>query len=311
MKEYAIGRMDEGTKLRTKKILFKVTGVLWKIFRAALLVGLSFVILYPLLYAITMTFRPPEQIFDPTVVWVSKSYTLDNLISVFKHMNYPEAFKNSVLVNVVSSFLQVAICAVTSYGFARFEFKGKNLLFALVLLTIVVPPQVIITPSFLTYKTLGLVNTYWTFYLPAMFGAGLKSGLFIFIFRQFFRGLPKELEEAAAIDGCGFFQCFIRIILPNAGAVILTTVLLSIMWYWNDYYMSSMYMNNMHTVSTALVNLESNVTALTGDNYTADPYKIVTYMQAGSLLVIIPPLLLYLVLQRKFVQGAERSGIVG
>ena len=310
MKEYAIGKIDESTKLRTKKIAYKVTGILWKIFRAALLIGLSFVILYPLIYAITMTFRPADQIYDPTVVWISKSLTLDNLKTTFQLMDYPKALLNSLMVNVISSFLQVAICAFTSYGFARFEFKGKNILFGLVLLTVLVPPQVIITPSFLTYKTLGLVNTYWTFYLPAIFGAGIKSGLFIFIFRQFFRGLPKELEEAAAIDGCGFFQCFIRIIIPNAGAVILTTVLLSIMWYWNDYYMSSMYMNNMHTVTTALVNLETNTYNITGD-IAPDPYKIITYMPAGSLLVITPPLLLYLVLQRKFVQGAERSGIVG
>ena len=310
MKEYAIGKIDESTKLRTKKIAYKVTGILWKIFRAALLIGLSFVILYPLIYAITMTFRPADQIYDPTVVWISKTLTLDNLKTTFQLMDYPKALLNSLMVNVISSFLQVAICAFTSYGFARFEFKGKNILFGLVLLTVLVPPQVIITPSFLTYKTLGLVNTYWTFYLPAIFGAGIKSGLFIFIFRQFFRGLPKELEEAAAIDGCGFFQCFIRIIIPTAGAVILTTVLLSIMWYWNDYYMSSMYMNNMHTVTTALVNLETNTYNITGD-IAPDPYKIITYMQAGSLLVITPPLLLYLVLQRKFVQGAERSGIVG
>lgn len=192
MKEYAIGKIDESTKLRTKKIAYKVTGILWKIFRAALLIGLSFVILYPLIYAITMTFRPADQIYDPTVVWISKSLTLDNLKTTFQLMDYPKALLNSLMVNVISSFLQVAICAFTSYGFARFEFKGKNILFGLVLLTVLVPPQVIITPSFLTYKTLGLVNTYWTFYLPAIFGAGIKSGLFIFIFRQFFRGLPKS-----------------------------------------------------------------------------------------------------------------------
>ena len=146
MKEYAIGKIDESTKLRTKKIAYKVTGILWKIFRAALLIGLSFVILYPLIYAITMTFRPADQIYDPTVVWISKSLTLDNLKTTFQLMDYPKALLNSLMVNVISSFLQVAICAFTSYGFARFEFKGKNILFGLVLLTVLVPPQVIITP---------------------------------------------------------------------------------------------------------------------------------------------------------------------
>ena len=103
--------------------------------------------------------------------------------------------------------------------------------------------------EFALYNVLGITDTFFIYVLGNIGGGAYN----IFLFKQFFSAMPKELEEAAAIDGCGFFQCFIRIIIPNAGAVILTTVLLSIMWYWNDYYMSSMYMNNMHTVTTALV----------------------------------------------------------
>ncbi len=310
MTGYTAGFRRKDSGLHGKKIVNKAAEILWKIFRGVLLLGLSFVILYPLIYAVAMTFRPAEQVYDPTVVWISKSLTLENLKNAAALMDYGQALVTSLRLNIVSSVLQVCICAVTGYGFARFNFKGKNLLFSLVLLTVLVPPQVIITPSFLAFKTLKLVNTAWTFYLPAMFGAGLKAGLFIFIFRQFFRGLPKELEEAAAIDGCGFFACFIRIIIPNASAVFLTTILLSFMWYWNDYYMSSMYMNNVNSVTNALVHLRANSTALTGD-IAIDPYKIITLMQSGSLLVIIPPLVLFLVLQRKFVQGIQKSGIVG
>lgn len=310
MTGYTAGLINKHTGLSTKKLLYKASTILWKIFRGVLLLGLSFVILYPLIYAVAMTFRPGEQVYDPTVVWISKSLTFENIKNAFTLMNYTQALGVSLRVNIISSILQICVCAVTGYGFARFQFKGKNMLFSVVLLTVLVPPQVIITPSFLGFKTLNLVNTAWTFYLPAMFGAGLKAGLFIFIFRQFFRGLPKELEEAAAIDGCGFLACFIRIIIPNASAVFLTTTILSIMWYWNDYYMSSMYMNNVNSVTTALVNLRANSTLLTGD-IAIDPYKIITLLQAGSLLVIIPPLILYLVLQRKFVQGIQKSGIVG
>ncbi|MDR1692573.1 MAG: ABC transporter permease subunit, partial [Oscillospiraceae bacterium] len=186
----------------------------------------------------------------------------------------------------------------------------KKLLFFLVLLTVLVPPQVIITPSFLTFRTLGLVNNPLAFYLPALLGSGLKGGLFIFIFRHFFRGLPKELEEAAAIDGCGFMHCFLRIVIPNAGAVFLMAVILSFIWYWNDYYMGSMYMRNVNTVTLALERLPAASQSMTGD-IAYDPFKVVTLMQAGSLLTIVPPLLAYLFLQRKFVQGVQRSGIVG
>ena len=141
-------------------------------------------------------------------------------------------------------------------------------------------------------------------------GAGIKSGLFIFIFRQFFRGLPKELEDAAAIDGCGFVGCFLRIVIPNAVTVFIMASLLSVMWYWNDTFTSSMFLTNMKTVTIALSGLSSQATLITG-GATADPFQIITMMQAGSLLCILPLLLLYLLLQRYFVQGVERSGIVG
>lgn len=300
--------MDTHLLRKTKS---KISAAAWWIFRGALLFGLMFIILYPLLYMLSMTFRPTEQIYDPTVIWVPKSLTLENLKNAIELMDYPSALLVSLRINIVSALLQVAICAVTGYGFARFRFRGKNLFFMLVLVTILVPPQIIVTPLFMTFRTLNILNTAWTFYLPAVLGAGLKSGLFIFLFRQFYRGLPKELEDAAAIDGCGFFGCFLRIIIPNAGPVFITTGLLSVVWYWNDYFMSSMYLNNTDSIMTALVKLENSATQLSGGGASVDPFQIITLMQAGSLLAILPILVLYLFLQRFFVQGVERTGIVG
>lgn len=294
----------------TRKIKTRLFAVLWRIFRMLLLLGLIFVILYPLLYMLSMTFRPTDQLYDPTVIWIPKSFTWENLQNAVNLMKYFQAVWTSVNTNVVSSFLQVVICAITGYGFARFRFKGKKIWFMLTIVTIMIPPQIITTPTYMTFKTLGILDTSWTFYLPAMFGSGLKSGLFIFIFRQFFRGLPVELEDAAAIDGCGFLMTFWRIILPNAGAVFVTTILLSTMWYWNDYFTSSMYYHSKETVTVALVNLQSRAALLTG-GATADPFQTITLMQAGSLLTILPLLVVYVILQRFFVQGVERSGIVG
>ena len=297
-------------KRRMRRLSNHVTIVAWSIFRYALLLGLSFVILYPLLYMLSMAFRPAEQIYDASVIWVPKSLTIENIKNAWELMNYNNTLITTLYVNVVSSLLQIITCAVTGYGFARFSFKGKNLCFLLVVLMVLVPSQIIAMPMFLTFKTLALLDTYWTFYLPAIFGAGIKSGLFIFIFRQFFRGLPKELEDAAAIDGCGFVGCFIRIVVPNAATVFVMASLLSIMWYWNDVFTSSMFLTNLETVTVALSHLSGRATLLTG-GATADPYQIITLMQAGSLLCIFPLLLLYLFLQRYFVQGVERSGIVG
>lgn len=293
-----------------RRIRSRAAAIGWALFRYALLLGLSFIILYPLLYMLTMAFRPAEQIYDPSVIWVPRSLTLDNIRSAWELMDYEKSLVTTLLVNIVSSLLQVFSCAVTGYGFARFRFRGKNLCFMLVVLMVLVPSQITAMPLFLTFKALGMLNSYLTFYLPALLGAGIKSGLFIFIFRQFFRGLPKELEDAAAIDGCGFSGCFIRIVVPNAVTVFIMSCLLSVMWYWNDTFTSSMFLTNMKTVTVALSGLSGQATLITG-GATADPFQIITLMQAGSLLCILPLLLLYLLLQRYFVQGVERSGIVG
>ncbi len=316
--------------LAAKKMLFRLSKILWKIFRAFLLIGLCFVLLYPLIYMVVLTFRPSEQVLDPTVIWISKSYTLENLKNAIQAMDYQKALITSLEVNVGSVILQVLTCAITGYGFARFEFKGKKLLFIFVIMTILIPSQITVTPLFMTYKNfdffgigrlvglftgsplvINILNTPFTFYLPAILGQGIKSGLIIFLFRQFFRGLPKELEDAAQIDGCGFSSTFVRIMIPNAAPVLLVTFILSLVWYWNDYYVSSMFMNNLHTVSTALAKLKTSSAMITGNAANFDPYAVVTLMQAGCLLSIIPILLIYVVCQKHFVQGVERSGLVG
>ena len=318
---------DFRTNPFAKKRLAKQTkSVLWVIFRALLLFGLCFVILYPILYMLSMWFRPTEEIYDPSVIWIPKSLVLDNIKSALHYMDYWNVARNSLLINLVSSLFQVATCAVTGYGFARFQFKGKNILFTLALFTIIVPSQLTIIPLSRNFAffdffgigsltglfgkelTINLLDTPFTFYLPAIFGAGIRSGLFIFMFRQFFRGMPKELEDAGAIDGCGFFRNFISIMLPNATSIALTAIILSVVWYWNDYYYASMYIPNYGTVSLALTSL-SSVFSL--DNTVSSPYDTVTLMQAGAILALTPLLVMYIVHQRFFVQGVERSGIVG
>ena len=323
-------RPSEYNALAVKKALFRFSKILWKIFRTFLLTGLCFVLLYPLIYMVVMTFRPSEEVLDPTVIWISKSLTLENLKNAVQVMDYKNALLTSLQINVGSTIMQVLICAVVGYGFARFEFKGKKILFVFVIMTILIPPQITVTPLFMTYKNfsflgvgkliglftgeplvVNLLNTPLTFYLPAILGMGLKSGLIIFLFRQFFRGLPKELEDAASIDGCGFFSIFMRIMIPNAASVFLVTFILSLVWYWNDYYISSMFMNNLHTVSTALAKLKTTSAMITGNAAQFDPYAVVTLMQAGCLLTIAPVLAVYVVCQKYFVQGVERSGLVG
>lgn len=300
----------------------KIGKILWSICRALFLFGMGFVLLYPLLLALSISFREQQDMLNPAVVWIPRHFTLDNIKNVIEQMDYWNALKNTLSLTFISVILQVASCAFVGYGFARFNFRCKNLLFALVIFTIIVPPQVVYIPNYLMYKdfnffgigslvglftgkdlTVNLLNTPYVLYLPALLGVGIRSGLFIYIFRQFYRNLPKELEDAAYIDGCGYYKTFFRIILPNARTSILTVLLFSVVWYWNDYFMTSMY-TSINTVSTALSMLAESSVNL-------DAYIKPSLLQSGCLLVMLPLLILYLCCERFFTGGIERSGIVG
>ena len=326
--------------LRRKRIIERV----WPIFRFCILFGLCFVILYPLIYMLSTAFRPSAQMTDPSVIWLPKSFTLNNIKDVWGIMDFGPTLLNTVLLNLVCSLLSVVVCAVTGYGFARFNFKGKGILFAIVLMQIIVPPQITVIPLYLQwafFKCAGLVkmvasagastflgiNIKWSddhtqayislidhsivMYAPAIFANGIKSGLYILIFRQFFKGLPKELEDAAYLDGCGPFKTFIRIMVPNAASSFLTVFLFAIVWYWNDYYVSSTFFINNHTVALALQKLSSTLDAQLFNNAQVGTRKKIVWLESGCLLTIAPILVMYCFLQKHFTEGLERSGLVG
>lgn len=316
---------DAKHKINKKKVTRKIGTIAWKLFRFSILFGLSFVLIYPLLYSISVAFRPLEDLFDPSVVWIPKHFTLNNIKDAFQAMDYPRSFLRTIQLNIVSSFMEVVSCALAGYGFARFKFKFKEILFAMVLFTIIVPSQTTIIPMYISYRyfdffgigklislftganmSINLLDTNWTFYIPSMLGVGLRAGLFIYIFRQFFRGLPKELEDAAYIDGCGPFSTFIRVMVPNSFQAILTVLILSVVWHWNEYYLTSMFFLNKWTIATSLTGMTNHL-----NDTNLNPYAFVTKMQAGSLLSILPILIMYLVLQKYFTESIERTGIVG
>ena len=293
-----------------------VTDRIWPLFRFMILFGLGFVILYPLIYMISCTFRESGEMYDPTVMWIPRHPTLKVLRETVDAMDFWNTLSNTLLLNIGCSIVQVFSCAITGYGFARFSFRGKKLLFGIVILMILVPTQIISLPLFFQFRFFGirgvyttnLLDTMWTMYLPAMTANGIRSGLMILIFRQFFRGLPREIEDAAYIDGCGPFMTFVRVMIPNALSAFLTVFLFSVVWYWNDYYISTMYFHKIKTVSTSLYNLDSILFGSESAQMTARE-KIV-WKQAGCLISIAPLLLMYTFLQKYFTEGIERSGLV-
>lgn len=299
----------------------KTAGKAWGVLRFLILFGLGFIILYPLIYMISCSFRERGDMNDPTVVWLPRHLTLSVLKETAQAMDFGRTLRNTIVLNLSCTVLQVGSCALTGYGFARFDFKGKKLLFAVVIMMILVPVQVISLPLFFRFRFFGirgaasvnLIDNMLTMLLPAITANGIRSGLMILIFRQFFRGLPSELEDAACIDGCGAFMTFVRVMLPNAMSSVLTVFLFTIVWYWNDYYISTIFFNNTKTVATMLYNLDSELKMrLFGDAaiQIAEREKIV-WNQAGCLISIAPILIMYAFLQKRFTEGIERSGIVG
>lgn len=293
----------------------------------ALLIFLSFVLLYPILFAISQAFRTQADIYNENVIWIPTEFTLNNFRLLWERIDYPVLFRNTILIAVGSSVLQTATCAVTGYGFARFRFKEKGIWFALLLLTVILPPQIVSIPNYFLYKDfdmlgilslvegitgvdiqIRLLDSLGVYFLPAVFGQGMRSGLFILIFWQFFRGLPQELEDASQVDGAGAVKTFMRVMLPNCRSAIVVVLLFSIVWYWNDTYTANMFMENMETISMRLALINSDVTSL---GLYLDRLTQTPFIQAGVLISISPLLILYIVCQRVFVESVERAGIVG
>ncbi|HRU96694.1 MAG TPA: carbohydrate ABC transporter permease [Ruminococcus sp.] len=296
-----------------------VTDRVWPFFRTLILIGLSFVILYPLIYMVSCTFRERGDMNDPTVMWIPRHYTLDVLKETVQAMDFWNTLKNTLILNIGCSLVQIISCAITGYGFARFSFKGKKLLFGIVIMMILVPPQVISLPLYSQFRffgigdlTVNLIDSMATMYLPALTANGIRAGLMILIFRQFFRGLPRELEDAAYIDGCGPLRTFIQVMAPNAASAFLTVFLFSVVWYWNDYYVSSTFFTNTRTIALMLQNLDTELKVRLFNSATADvsPREQIVWKEAGCLISITPILIMYVCLQKYFTEGIERSGIV-
>lgn len=301
----------------------RITDKVWPVFRFLILFGLGFVILYPMLYMLSTALRPQAEMSDPSVMWIPKEIIFSNFVDVWIAMDFPKVLLQTILVNVVCSMIQVVTCGITGYGFARFKFKGKGLMFGIVILQIIVPVQVILIPLYMQFRffdvfgiirlitgdALNLVSTPIALYLQAFFCNGIRAGVFILLFRQFFRGLPKDLEDAAYLDGCGPFKTFIRVMVPNAKTSFLTVFIFSIVWYWNDSYVTGMFFTNPYTIAMEIDRLGTTMMLhFTGEqNGVASDYLV--WIEAGCLMSLLPILIMYIFLQKQFVEGIERSGL--
>lgn len=313
--------------IRSHKVMQK----LWAVGRQLFMLGISYVVLYPLLYMVSNAFKPVEQYYDPSVVWIPKSLTMENFKIVALVMDIGNVMKNTVIIELLPAIISAMVCMMIGYGLARFNFRGKRFVVACVILTIIVPQQTIASSLYSSFRyfdflgilkflhrfipavdTINLIGTPWVTILPAMLGVGLKSGIFIFIYMQFFTGLPKELQEAAAIDGCGEFRTFLKIIVPTAKNINIAVLLLAVVWNWNDYYTPSMFIRTKDTIATAMASFQANLENLHNMGVgVANIQTAQTQIQAACLITILPLVVLYIFLQKRFSEGIENSGLTG
>ena len=301
------------------------TGV--SICRFILLFGMCFLILQPILNKISVSFMTEEDLYNPIVVSIPEHFTTENYLLAAELMNYSKAIVNSFVISLTIAVLQIAVCTLVGYGFARFNFPLKKFWFACVIMVILIPPQTISSSLFLHFRffdvfgifqlikgeTINLRGSVLPYYLMSGGCMGLKNGLYIFLIRQFFRNIPVDMEEAAYVDGCGTLKTFVRIMLPEAKPILTSCFLFAFVWQWTDGFYSKMFLGTTSLVSTGLARLVDSLGAyiqrLTGTLTTVSIAYSNCILATGTLMIIVPLIILYLFAQRAFVESISNSGI--
>ena len=300
-------------KQKIKRFLLGYTltdGFIYKVCIYALLISIGFVYIYPLLTMVSTSFKSTSDLINPTVNWIPSTFYIENYTRAFKVLKYPQTLGQSLLVTLLPAILQTLVTSLIGYGFAKFEFPLKKLFFALVLLTFIIPSQVYTIPKYVMFNNLNLLGTLWSIILPSLFGQGINSAVFVLIFYQFFKMSPKVLDEAADIDGANEYKIFFRVNVPLAGPAYLTTFLFSFVWYWNETYLSSLFLNDSKW-TTLQIRLAYFVSDYKSQYSEATQMLNEGIRLAATLLIILPMFIMYLLLQKYFIKGVEQSGIAG
>lgn len=311
---------------KTKK---KITNIVSYVVRLMFLISISYIVIYPLLYMVLTSVTQESAFTSSRRIWLPDQVTGSFYSKIIEIIDYFKALLSTVKYEVVAALIEVCSCAFAAYGFSRFKFKSKKFFTAMLFLTILIPTAMIIIPLAVNYAHLdffgilglfykltgidlrvNILNTPWSFWLPSLFGIGLRSGIIIYIYMQFFKGLPGEFEEAAYVDGAGPLRTFLQIIIPSSTVVILTVTVFSLIWHWNDYQMATMFMSADMPLSVSLLNLPDNLGIYGYYISDSDP-RAISLMMAACVLFILPVLVFYMIVQHWFIESVDRVGITG
>lgn len=315
--------MGKNTLLKKSSVKKKqrIAKIIVSLIRYGFLIAFSYILIYPIIFMISHTFKNPIDFMDPTIEWVPKAFSVEPILSALKVMLMPDSLWNTVWIEVFASVLTIISTGIAAYGMACFDFKFKKVLNVLLVLMILVPPSMLLIPNYINFHSfdiLGILdvlgditgyelrpnflNTAFAVYLPAITSVGIKAGFCIFIYQQFYKGIPKELHEAAWIDGASELQTYVRVIVPSSGVAVLTVSLLSVIWHWNDYFNAQMFMSAHPTMAMRLNDFFVN---------SRDISAAADAAMAACLMFILPMLILYMILQKRFITSIASTGIVG
>ena len=347
-------RTDLKERLKAKFLsMFFIKKVLWYIIRLVLLIGISYIVLFPFFSKIAGSFMAPEDFVDVTVRLIPKHFTLDIYKAIWTEQQYVKAFFSTFTLSLITALIQTFICCLIAYGLAKFKFKGNNIVFMAVVFTLIVPHQTLQYSLFTNFRYfdlfgiiqffngggieffgfkllessidiipdtaqwtklfpdglgMNLTNTYWPLIILSLGGLAFKNGLYIFMLRQFFRGVPDELEESAYIDGSGIFRTFLTIILPLSVPMMITVFLFAFSWQWTDNFYSTLFFTAGNKDIVLMPQIIGIPESLELDYAGKNLYEAAIYNTCG-IMIIAPLVVMYLFCQKYLVQGIERSGL--
>ena len=356
--------------------LFFLKKVVWYVFRLILLIGISYIVLFPFFTKIAGSFMAPEDFVDVTVRLIPRNFSIEMYTAIWTEQEYMSAFISTIFLSVSTALIQMFICCLIAYGLAKFKFKGNKLVFMAVILSLTIPHQTLqlsMFMKFLDFDILGifkflngggiealntaldfigdrgwvnpatmnniqegvssffgaidiipsattgiwsrfqdgygvtLTNSFWPLIILSLSGLAFKNGLYIFMLRQFFRGVPDELEESAYIDGSGIMRTFFTIILPLSVPMMITVFLFSFSWQWTDEFYTGLFFTS--TTDTILMPDIIGIPASLVTDYAGQNLYYSAIRNTCGIMIIAPLIVMYLFCQRYLVQGIERSGL--
>ncbi len=256
---------------------------------------LGLINIFPFIFMLSSSFKPLNQIFEYPMRLIPKTFILTNYSDLFSSQYlFIRWYSNTAVMVVTLILLKILIVSITAYAFAKLEFPGKNIIFLILLSAMMIPNDAVLIPKYIIFKFLGITDTMWSIVLPGIFDV-----FFVFLLRQFYLSIPKTLSEAAVIDGCSHFSIYSKVIMPLAGPAIITMIMFTFIWAWNDYMAPYIFIT---TPEKQMISVGMKMFQVSN----AVDYGL---LMAASSLVLIPILILFVFAQKYFIQGVATSGM--